>query len=141
MLFWNPQCPSQGSIWESYVTLTHEFYNTLTENAAPLDMRALHALKSSSLALDMYMWLTHRTFYLSNPQRLTWEALEGQMGSNYSNTRMFRMKVRQVVKKIKVFWPELNADFDSPEVITLYPSRPLITPKEIRKTGKIIRSS
>jgi hypothetical protein len=139
VLFWNCKTPEQSTLWESYVILTPEFFDSITYNPAPMDMRALKALKASSMALDMYMWLSHRTFYLTTPQKLPWEALEAQMGSDYKELKIFRHYIRKAVNKIKVFWPELNADFDNPEVITLYPSKSLISPKEARQ-GKLLFS-
>lgn len=139
MLFWNEQFPEQKSLWESWVNLTPDFFEAITKNPAPLDMRALRALKNSSMALDIYMWLSHRTFYLDKPQRLSWKALQGQLGADYSLEKTLRQNVRKAVNKIKVFWPELKADFDNPEVITLYPSKSLITPKEARQ-GKLLLS-
>ena len=139
MLFWNEQAPEQKSLWESWVNLTPEFFEAITKNPAPLDLRALKALKSSSMALDIYMWLSHRTFYLDKPQRLSWKALQGQLGADYNHEKTLRQNVRKAVNKIKVFWPELNADFDNPEVITLYPSKSLISPREARQ-GKLLLS-
>ena len=137
MLFWNPRFPDQESLWESWVNLTPDFFEAITKNPAPMDMRALKALKNSSMALDIYMWLSHRTFYLSKPQRLSWKALEGQIGANYSTEKALRQNVRKAVNKIRVFWPDLNVDFDNPEVITLYPSKSIITPREMRQ-GKLL---
>ena len=136
-LFWNPQAPDQGSLWDSAIRLSPEFYDMIMFNPTPLDMRALHALKSSSMALDVYMWLSHRTFYLSKPQRLPWKALAAQMGAEYGRLRDFRKKVQNIIPKIRVFWPDLRVNFDDPEIITLYPSKPLITPKEMKR-GKLI---
>jgi len=113
--------------------LTPEFYDLLTQNPAPLDLRALRALKASSLALDIYMWLSHRTFYLDKPQKLPWQALAGQLGSDYKDLKVFRYYVRKAVTKIKAFWPELNADFDDLEIITLYPSKSIILKRNLRR--------
>lgn len=137
MLFWNPRFPEQESLWESWVNLTPDFFEAITKNPAPMDMRALKALKNSSMALDIYMWLSHRTFYLSKPQRLSWKALEGQIGANYSHEKTLRQNVRKAVNKIRVFWPELNVNFDDPDIITLYPSKSIITPREMRQ-GKLL---
>lgn len=139
MLFWNEQSPEQKSLWESWVNLTPEFFEAITKNPAPLDLRALKALKSSSMALDIYMWLSHRTFYLEKSQHLSWKALQGQLGADYNHEKTLRQNVRKAVNKIKVFWPELNADFDNSEVITLYPSKSLISTREARQ-GKLLFS-
>jgi CDP-paratose 2-epimerase len=45
----------------------------------PIDMRILKEMRRSSLGLDLYMWLTFKTFKLysqsAKPERLTWERL------------------------------------------------------------------
>ena len=37
-------------------------------------------MKRSSLGLDLYLWLTYRTFALKSPMRLSWKALYRQFG-------------------------------------------------------------
>ena len=44
-------------------------------------MNILTALKRSSLGLDLYLWLTYRTFALQRPLRLSWKALYRQFGA------------------------------------------------------------
>ena len=39
-------------------------------------------MKRSSLGLDLYLWLTYRTFNLTRPMRLSWKQLYCQFGSN-----------------------------------------------------------
>ena len=64
----------------------------------PLDMNTLTALKRCSLGLDLYLWLTYRTFALKRPLRITWKHLYGQFGANPVNAtnkntvQMFRRK-------------------------------------------------
>lgn len=130
MLFWNPLSPSQGSLWDSWISLSEEFFKTLTFNPAPLDYRVLRALKRSSMALDIYMWLTHRTYYLKKAQNLPWEALQAQIGSDYSDMFTFRFNVRKAVSKIRVFWPDLKVDFDDSDTIMLFPCKPLLAPSK-----------
>ena len=43
-------------------------------------MNTLRAMKRSPLGLDLYLWLTYRTFGLKSPLRLTWPALYRQFG-------------------------------------------------------------
>ena len=56
-------CLSPNS-FNSVVVLSAEFYDELVAHAVPIDLRALKALKSSPLALDIYSWLTYRMSYL-----------------------------------------------------------------------------
>ena len=86
MLWWNARDPGQGSLWESTVTLTTQFFEEVTTRPVPVDMRALKALRSSPLAIDIYTWLTYRMSYLSKPTVITWATLQGQFGAGYPQT-------------------------------------------------------
>ena len=44
-------------------------------------MNILKALKRSSLGLDLYLWVSYRTFTLKRPLRLSWKKLYRQFGS------------------------------------------------------------
>ncbi|MEM0952326.1 MAG: replication protein RepA [Cyanobacteria bacterium P01_H01_bin.74] len=131
-LFWHQMEEFAGK--ESTVTLTDEFFKLITLKPVPIDLRIMQALQSSSLALDIYFWLTYRTFYIKNEsQELRWELLRNQIGSDYKRIRDFRVKVRKIVDKIKLFWPELNVDFSAQDVIVLHRSMPMLLPKKESK--------
>ena len=77
-------------------------------------MNALKALKRSALGLDLYMWLTYRTFNLDAPLRLTWPTLYRQFGvepgRNNDNVTVqnFRKDCLRELKKIQAAWPGLK---------------------------------
>ena len=64
--------PSQPSLWDSTIELGWDFYNEIIHHPIPFDMNTLTALKRCSLGLDLYLWLTYRTFALRAPQPITW---------------------------------------------------------------------
>ena len=86
----------------------------------------MKALKRYALGLDLYLWLTYRTFALRTPQRLTWRRLYCQFGTNPAKAsdkfivRNFRKNVLRELKKIKLAWPELNYT-TAPGVLILHP--------------------
>ena len=55
-----------------------KFFHEVITNTVPLDMNILKNLKRSPLGLDLYLWLTYRTFGLTRPLRLTWPTLHYQ---------------------------------------------------------------
>jgi hypothetical protein len=59
-LWWDPKRPDQAVLWKSWIELGEDFYQALVNNPVPVDMRALRALKSSTLALDLYAWSKYR---------------------------------------------------------------------------------
>ena len=67
-------------LWESKIELSEDFFNEIINHPVPLDMNILTALKRCSLGLDLYLWLTYRTFTLRAPLRLSWRQVYRQFG-------------------------------------------------------------
>ena len=131
--WWNKSRPDQAPLWESKVRLSESFFNEIVSHSVPFDLTTLKALKRSPLGLDLYLWLTYRTFTLRAPQRLTWKQVYRQFGSDPAKAsdkftvRDFRLKVLRELKKIKLAWPDLNYT-TARGVLILHPSIPHISP-------------
>jgi hypothetical protein len=107
-LWWSPQSPDQQSLWESKITLNTDFFNEIIRNAVPLDFRVLRVFKNSPLGLDLYMFLSWRTFNLKDSAFISWEGLHTQLGGQYRNLKEFARDCRKHIKRIQAIWPELN---------------------------------
>ena len=131
--WWNERKPDEPMLWESKIYLGEAFYNEIINHPVPLDMNILTALKRCALGLDLYLWLTYRTFALTRPVRITWRQLYLQFGTNpakASDKRTvlnFRRKILRELKKIKIAWADLNYT-TAPGVLILHPSKPAIPP-------------
>ena len=131
--WWNPKRPAESTLWESKIELSEKFFNEIIRHPVPIDMNTLKALKRCALGLDLYLWLTYRTFSLRTPLRLTWPHLYRQFGahpaqaSDNMTVQNFRRKVLHELKKIKLAWPGLNYS-TAPGVLILHPSPPAIAP-------------
>ena len=85
------------------------------------------------MGLDLYLWLTYRTFALRAPLRLSWQQVYRQFGvepdraSDKVTVQAFRRKVLRELKKIKLAWPGLNYT-TAKGVLILSPSKPAIAP-------------
>ena len=73
--WWNERKPNKRVLWESKIELGEKFFEEIISHPIPLDMNTLKALKRCALGLDLYLWLTYRTFALRAPHRLTWRQL------------------------------------------------------------------
>ena len=80
--WWNPKRPDDRTLWENSIRLGEEFFNEVIAHPVPIDVNTLRALTRSPLGLDLYLWLTYRTFGLTRPLRLSWPRLYRQFGSN-----------------------------------------------------------
>ena len=130
-LWWNERKPDQSSLWDSKIELSEKFFKEIINHPVPIDMNTLTALKRCSLGLDLYLWLTYRTFSLRAPQQLTWRQLYRQFGadptksSDKETIKFFRRQALRELKKIKLAWPGLNYT-TAPGVLILHPSTPII---------------
>ena len=131
--WWDPKRPAEPVLWESRIELGEKLFYEIISNPVPLDMNILKALMRSSLGLDLYMWLTYRTFSLKGPLRLTWRQLYVQFGADPSKSKdkrtvqNFRAKMLRELKNVKTAWPGLNYATARGALI-LSPSKPVIPP-------------
>ena len=141
VFWWNERKPDQPSLWDSKIELSEKFFNEIIRRPVPLDLNTLTALKRCSLGLDLYLWLTYRTFALRAPLRLTWQHLYHQFDAdpskagNHDTVQYFRRKVLRELKKIKLSWPGLNYA-TAQGVLILHPSTPAILPSDQGQLGR-----
>ena len=136
--WWNQRRPDQPVLWDSKIELGEDFFHEIIRNPVPLDMNTLKALKRSTLGLDLYLWLTYRTFSLKRPLALFWHQVYRQFGvdparaTDKRTVDAFRTKCLRELKKIKLAWPCLNYTTALGALILL-PSTPAILPAEQRQ--------
>ena len=134
--WWNPKRPDEPMLWESKIYLGEAFFHEIIRHPVPLDMNTLKALKRCSLGLDLYLWLTYRTFTLKSPLRLSWRQVYRQFDANPAKVpdkravQNFRIKVLRELVKIKLAWPGLHYATE-PGVLILLPSTPAIPPSSL----------
>ena len=51
-------------LFNSKIELGEKFFQEIITHPVPIDMNTLTALKRCALGLDLYLWLTYRTFAL-----------------------------------------------------------------------------
>ena len=130
-LWWDPKRPDERMLWNSKIELGEKFFQEIISHPVPLDMNILKALSRSSLGLDLYLWVTYRTFTLKRPLALSWRQIYRQFGvrpaqaDNKFTVRDFRRKALRELKKIKMAWPDLNYS-TAKGVLILSPSTPAI---------------
>jgi len=121
-LWWNAK-PEQQGLWTSTVTLGERFFNEVMAHPVPIDKRALKALRGSPMALDIYIWMTHRYSYLKRPTVIPWEALQAQFGADYARTRKFKEKFLHHLRAVHTVYGEARFGI-SPKGLELQPSKP-----------------
>lgn len=100
----------QRTLWPGVMVLSDVYFNSLKESAVPLDNRALHALKGSALALDVYAWLAHRLHRIEGrPVILHWKSLREQFAQEYQGKdpdKDFKKQFLPVLRNVQVVYPQ-----------------------------------
>jgi hypothetical protein len=110
-LWWSMKDPDQTALWGSWIELGAKFFDAITAYPVPADTRALRALKSSALALDLYAWLTYEAYRAHRsrkPRFENWTQLHGHIGAEYARPADFRRKAKAALIKIKTVYPGLK---------------------------------
>jgi len=105
-LWWSPKPSDQLELFTSTVTLSQKFFEEITRNPVPVDLRVLKGLRKSPLALDIYGWLTYRMSYLKRPTVIPWKVLERQFGADYTRTRDFKAAFIDQLIKVHALYPD-----------------------------------
>ena len=139
-LWWKERKPGELVLRQGKIELGEKFFHEIINHPVPLDMHTLKALKRSSLGIDLYLWLTYRTFTLKRPLRLSWGCLYRQFGVNsakaddHYTVKNFRKDCLRELGKIKVAWPDLNYS-TAHGVLIVWPSKPAIVPARLQLVG------
>ena len=110
VFWWNQKDPGQRTLWESYVELDGEFFEAITANPVPVDLRALRAIKRSPLALDLYSLLTYQAYRAAKSGRanfMAWRQLQAALGTSYADHADLRKAIKTSLEKIEAVYPGL----------------------------------
>jgi len=113
------------AVWRSEIVLGQSFFDETTQSAVPVDLRAIRHLRSSPLAIDLYVWLTYRMSYLKKPTVIPWESLQAQFGADYGRPRDFGRRAMGHLKAVVRVYPTLRVG-QTDAGLRIYPSPPHI---------------
>jgi hypothetical protein len=127
---WFPRQADQRVLWPSTVRLSEEYFQSLGKHAVPLDHRAVAALASSSMALDVYVWLAQRLHRVpaGKPQFIDWASLHEQFGQGFARIRDFRRRFLQTLSHVVSAYPAARIAADD-HGLTLSHSPPPVASK------------
>jgi hypothetical protein len=127
---WFPNNADQRMLWPSTVRLSHEYFQSLGNHAVPLDHRAVAALASSAMALDVYAWLAQRLHRVptGKPQFIGWANLHEQFGQGYNRIRDFRRQFLKTLRHVASAYPAARISADDGGM-TLSHSPPPVPPR------------
>ena len=129
---WTQHDAKSLGLWPGTMTLSGEFFGTLTDHAVPLDPRAIHALQKSALALDVYTWLAHRLCRVRKADgvKVSWRNMRDQFGQEYKIPKDFNREMKAALIKVRAVYPDARIG-EEMGGIRLYPSAPPIPKTQV----------
>jgi len=122
--------------WSATVELGEKFHSHLIEHAVPLDKRSISLLSGNSLGLDLYALFAYRLPKLRADLHVSWQMLQEQIGSEYSENKLLARKVREVMPQVKLAYPHANVDVGRYGIL-MKPSKPSV-PKSMINGFRLI---
>ena len=111
-LWWDYKNPQQDSIFESWIELGEEFYESIISSPVPILIDHIKQLRGSPLAIDFYVWVSYRLYLLGRKRgsmlRLPVPVLKDQLGSSFTRSRDFVPHMNEAINKVKAVFPNLN---------------------------------
>jgi hypothetical protein len=103
----------QGSSTRRYVErvrLSEAFFKQLQAHPVSVDKSSVMAIRNSSMALDIYMWLAYRLRGLDGAVAITWSAVKGQFGGGVSAMRNFKPLFNENLQLALSVYREANVE-------------------------------
>src|SRR5690606_2873234 len=120
--------------WATKIMLDPTFVDEVANDPMPLSAADLRKLGSSTIAFDIYVWLSYRLWTLKRPTRVTWTQLQQQFGTGYARMRDFRRAFLEALGHVKAVYPDANISVpDDKDYILLHRSKPRIAPLKPRR--------
>jgi hypothetical protein len=104
---------NQHTLWQNTITLTPEFARDVKDNAVPIDLDTVSALKTYHAALDLYVWQCYRSWRLAYERRHSIRVafrgpagLIAQLGTQCARERQAIQLIRESHDMVLTVWPQ-----------------------------------
>lgn len=123
-IFFDVKNPDQLTFSKGQIILEENYARYIHKHSVPLDMNVVRCFKRNPLALDFYRFVAYRNNGLNKtvafPDRLLFE----QLGTVEENERKVRMKLKNILRAVQMYWP-VKAKFED-GYFELQPSPPAV---------------
>jgi hypothetical protein len=112
--WWDTKDEDHIALWNGYIILNDDFFQTILDHPVPVRMRTLLALKKSPLGLDLYAWATFESYKAQRHRKgrfVAWKLLHEQFGTEVGTLKNFAAKAQRELRKIMVNCPTMQLTF------------------------------
>jgi hypothetical protein len=129
-VFWNPQNADQPGLIQSTVEVGEAFWEDCMAHGHPVDIRVIRGLWPNCLAVDIYTWLTYRSYVCMKVHRhslpISWFMLKAQFGPQYKTLKQFKWYFMGALKLVLKLYPAVSVKDRAEQGIELIFRRPSV---------------
>lgn len=126
-IFFDVKNPDQLMLSKGQIILDESYAGYIYRHSVPLDMNVINCFKRNPLAIDFYRFLAYRNNNLNKTISFPDHLLFEQLGTEEENDRKTRMKLKNILEAIQMFWT-VKAKFED-GYFELKPSPPAVQKK------------
>jgi len=97
------------------------FVQEILDSSIPFHKEAIISLKGSTLAMDLYTWITWRSHTLNMSKKkiaiIKYESFEAQLGVNYKDHRFFKRDLKKAFLEVSALYPSANMEIGQNKVV------------------------
>jgi len=110
-IFFDVKNPDQLMLSKGEIILDESYAKYIHAHSVPLDMNVIRCFKRNPLALDFYRFLAYRNNGLNKPISFKDHFLFEQLGTEQSEDKKTRNRLKRILKDIQLYWP-VKAKFE-----------------------------
>jgi hypothetical protein len=126
-LWFNGEEPNAHWLWQNLIVLSTEFADLIRKGSIPIDMETVRGLKESPATLDLYIWLSWRTYKLKDEAGVPLfgpTGLFAQLGTATTDPYKAKQQLKAWLRAVSHFWPQCPAKLsDDGQYLLLHPPK------------------
>jgi hypothetical protein len=111
-LWFNVEEPNAHWLWQNLIVLSTEFADLIRKGSIPIDLETVRGLKESPATLDLYIWLSWRTYKLKEEAGVPLfgpTGLFAQLGTATTDPYKAKQQLKVWLRAVSHFWPHCPA--------------------------------
>jgi len=137
MTFWLGTDMRNKIVWDTTMSLSTDYMESLRQYKVPLDFRALVGLQANPRAMDIYCWLSYRLRTVKTNVKIPYVALHPIFGQGIKQLKHFKIEFKNAVMEAYKFYPTARIEIrNDKDYIVLKNSLSPIPHKSIIGHGK-----
>ena len=126
-LWFDSEEPNKEWLWQNLIELSSDFADLIRKGSIPIDLETVRGLKESPAALDLYIWLSWRTYKLKTDGGVPLfgpTGLFAQLGTTTSDPYKAKQQLKSWLNAVSLFWPQCPAELsEDGQYLLIHPPR------------------